>query len=123
MKSYTKPHQHLPSTTSLHTLNSSKTPTNENYTASSSLDLISTENPSTEIPSHKCSDQGNATDIHPTTKLIVSENLEIQAGILALGSLLKVNSKLKNKDIATKSFDKPNLSEKIANRNSKMGGR
>ena len=115
--SYTKPQQ-LPSTHSLDTLNSSKTtvvhPTNEKNTASSSLDLISTEK-----PSYIGSDQSSATNIHPTTKPIISENSEIQAGILALESLLKVNSKLKNKDIATKSSDKPNLSEKIANRNSK----
>ena len=89
-------------------------PSNEKNTASSSLDLISTEK-----PSHKGSDQSSITNIHPTTKPVISENSEIQAGILALESLLKVNSKLKNKDIATKSSDKPNLSEKIANRNNK----
>ena len=99
LKSYTKPHQQLPSTTSLHSLNSSKTPTNENHTASFSLIK-------TEKPSHKCSDHGNATNIHLVTKHIISENSEIQAGILALESLLKVNSKLKNKDIVTKSSDK-----------------
>ena len=110
--------QKLPSTHSSDTLISSKTtvvqPTDEKNTASSSLGLISTEK-----PSHKGSNQGIATDLHPKTKPIISENSEIQAGILALESLLKINSKLKNKDIATKSIDKPNVSEKIANRNSK----
>ena len=115
--SNTKPQQLL-STHSSDILISSKTTVvhsnDERKTTTSSLGLISTEK-----PSHKGSNQGIATDTHPTTKPIISENPEIQAGILALESLLKINSKLKNKDIATKSFDKPNISEKIANRNSK----
>lgn len=92
-------------------------PTDEKNQASfnaTSLELISTEK-----PIHKDSEQCNNTDIQLTTQPIVSENSEIQASILALESLLQVNSNLKNKDIATKPLSKPRTSERIVNRNSK----
>ena len=111
--------QQVPSTDSSDNIISSKTTavhiTDEDSKESSSLDLISTEKPT----NHKNSDQSNNTDIRSTTQPKRSESLEIQASILALESLLKVNPNLKNKDEATKLLNKPQVSEKIANRNNK----
>lgn len=82
---------------------------------SSTLDLVSIEN-SIDEDSKQCIDTDNQSTTQPK---IASENSEIQASILALESLLQVNSNLKNKDIATKPFTKPHTSERIASRNSK----
>ena len=115
--SYTKPQQLL-STSCSDNLSSSKTsfvhPSDEKNKAcfnAASLDLVTTEKP---FP--KNSKQCNDTDIQSTTQPVVSENSEIQASILALESLLQVKSNLKNKDVTA---NKPQISEKIVNRNSK----
>ena len=117
LNSYAKPQQLL-STNSSDNLISTKASlvhtSDEKNKASfnaDSLDLMAT------IP--KNSTQRNDADIQSTTQPIISGNSEIQASILALESLLQVKSNLKNKDIATKSCNKPQLSEKITNRNSK----
>lgn len=106
--SCTKPQQ-LPSSNSSDNLSGSKTsvvhPTDEKDQTNSTVELTSK--------------QYNHTDIRSTAQPIISENTEIQASILALESLLQVNPNLKNKDVATKSFNKTQISERIANRNSK----
>ena len=114
--------QQLLSTSCSDNLISSKTtfvhPSDEknktSFNGASLLDLVATEK---LIP--KSSEQCADTDIQSTTQPVVSENSEIQASILALESLLQVNSNLKNKDITTKPYNKPQISERIANRNSK----
>lgn len=117
LNSYAKPQQLL-STSCSDNLISTKTSlvhtSDEKNKASlnaDSLDLVAT------IP--KNSTRCNDTDIQSTTQPIIPENSEIQASILALESLLQVKSNLKNKDIATKPCNKPQLSEKVANRNNK----
>ena len=117
LNSYTKPQQLL-STNYPDNLISTKTSLvhtsdekNKASFSADSLDLVDT------VP--KNNTQCNDTNVQSTTQPIVSENSEIQASILALESLLQVKSSLKNKGIATKSCSKPQLSERIASKNSK----
>jgi len=115
--SYTKPQQLLSTNCSINSKSSIVHLTDERNKTNFNtpfLELISTEK-----PIHKNSEQHNNTDVQSTTQPIISENSEIQDSILALESLLQVNSNLKNKDIATKPLSKPHTSERIVNRNSK----